>query len=54
MTLILILALSLALAASLGVIVAQRQVIEHQRRKLIEALDWIEPEEIVLPEDWET
>ena len=41
-----------ALVLCVGVIYDQHRTILHQRKHLIEALDWIEPEAVVLPEDW--
>lgn len=48
-TIIAILAILLILCV--GVIYAQDKTIERQRRRLIEALDWIDPAELVR-EDW--
>lgn len=41
-----------ALFLCVGVIYDQHHTIIRQRKHLIEALDWIEPEAVVLPEDW--
>ena len=41
-----------ALLICVGVIYEQHKTIVHQRKHLIEALDWIEPDALVR-EDWE-
>lgn len=35
-----------------GVVYQQHGTILYQRKKLIEALDWIEPDALVLGEEW--
>lgn len=35
-----------------GVVYEQKNTIKRQKRLLFDALDWIDPAEIVLPEDW--
>ena len=39
--------LMVALAITICVIAEQKMIIDHQGKKLIEALDWIEPDKIV-------
>ena len=41
-----------ALILCVGVIYDQHKTIIYQRKKLIEALDWVEPAELVMPEYW--
>lgn len=44
--------LLIALVLCVGVIYDQHKTIIYQRKRLIEALDWVEPAELVMPEDW--
>lgn len=44
--------LTAALILCAGVIYDQHRTITIQRKRLIEALDWVEPAELVIPEDW--
>lgn len=44
--------LAVALCISLFVIAEQKRIIAHQGKRLLEALDWIEPDALVRG-DWE-
>ena len=44
--------LAVALVIALCVIAEQKRIIAHQGKRLLEALDWVEPDALVR-EDWE-